>query len=157
MNLEELKTLRTFVVSRFGNSERWSDDKLPAIGTEYAYVRLDDAQKAVRVLFDEGTQGVPSPSTVKGKARQVAAERVKLENEARKAQPDAFAAGCKHRWGILSDVEIRYERERLERHGQKVPAEGLRLAVCVLCQTESWGRFKTVGESESGSAKGEAA
>jgi hypothetical protein len=155
MNLEELKTLRSFVVSRFGNSERWSDDKLPALATEFAYVPLSDAQKAARLLFDEGTQGVPSPSTVKGKARGVAAERVKLENEARRATPDSFARGCKHRWAVLSDVEIRYERERMEARGHK-PPEGMRFAICVLCHTESWGTHRTVGEAEVEGVRGAA-
>jgi hypothetical protein len=40
---------------------------------------------------------------------------------------------CTHRWGVLDEREQVFERER-----QSKP-DSLRLAVCVLCHTESWG------------------
>ena len=56
---------------------------------------------------------------------------------------------CRHVWGVLGEWEQEAERER-----QNKPPTS-RLAICVLCQTEQWGRFKT--ESESEPVKGEAA
>lgn len=147
MTIDELKTLRTFITDRWaGSSDRWSDTRLAAIAVEFQHVDLTDAQRAVRRLFDEGSQAAPSPSSVKAAVRAVLSEKAKTER--RSGRPPSPFDSCDHpAWSILDTATEKFERERLARDGKEPPA-GLRLCVCVGCHDEKWSKMPTHGEWE---------
>lgn len=154
MTIDELKTLRTFITDRWaGSAERWADMRLGAIAIEFQHIDLTDAQRAVRRLFDEGSQGVPSPSSVKAATRAVLAEKAKTSR--RSGRSFSPYDSCDHpAWAILDTATEKFERERLAKDGQEPPA-GLRLAVCVGCHDEKWSKMSTQGEFEDRQTQGD--
>ena len=143
--MEELSQLRDQTVSLFGASDRWRDDTLAFHLAEFENYELRDATSAVRMIYRDGMQGVPSPSTVLAKIP--AAISARINRERRSPRESAFG-GCAHpTWAIMSTAVEAFERERLAKEGNEPPA-GLRLCVCVGCHDEKWSKMLTQGEFE---------
>lgn len=142
--MEELTQLRDQTVSLFGASERWRDDTLAFHLAEFERYELRDATSAVRMIYRDGMQGVPSPSTVLAKIPAAISARIGRERRSPTASP---FDNCRHIWGVMDTATEKWERERLAKTGHE-PAEGLRLVICALCHDEKWSKMLTRGEFE---------
>lgn len=128
-----------FLESRWGPNQRaWASPKL---WEEFEPFTTGAVFQAIHQLFREGRRYAPNASELLDRVRTVQQARFEAGEDPRPSRDCAS-----HVWSVLPEWEQEAERER-----QSKP-DALRLAVCAICHTESWGSHMVESEGVKGTA-----